>query len=109
MCRLIGIIPVSASLSLDWSVQVWDLRTGEEQFILHGHRAPGMSQRGCLDTCTVLISHCSMCVCFCLHVVFSVTLSPTGGMLATADFEWHMRFCAWLTHSHKTLTLMLMN
>ncbi|KIJ38894.1 hypothetical protein M422DRAFT_60773 [Sphaerobolus stellatus SS14] len=51
--------------SKDRCVQFWDLRTGQAQLMLQGHK----------------------------NSVISIDLSPTGGMLATGSGDWGARLC----------------
>jgi WD40 repeat protein len=53
-----------------------------------------------LRACVRLISHWSLCACMHSRVVYSVDLSPTGGMLATNDSDGGVRLCACLTLIH---------
>jgi hypothetical protein len=50
-----------------------------------------------LCACGRLISHCSLCACIHSCVVSSVSLCPTGGMLATSDWNGRVRLCACLS------------
>jgi WD domain, G-beta repeat len=75
----------------DQTVRFWDLCTGEALLILHGHIRGGWSSfYGCS-------SHCSMCACMHPHIVISVNLSPTGGMLATSGLDGRVKLCASLS------------
>jgi WD40 repeat protein len=81
--------------SWDRSVRIWDLQTGEAQLVLHGHTSLGTSQRVCISAPgSSLIAQCVR-ACMPAHIVYSVALSPAGGMLATSG-EGGEKLCACL-------------